>query len=575
MVDDRMSLAFSVRNNPGRYALLIGSGVSTGAGIPTGWAVVEDLLEKLAAARGGYEPEDPFEWYKEEYGEEARYDDIIGELADSKEERRALLEDYFEATEEEREAGDKTPTDAHRAIAWLVDEGYVNVIITTNFDRLLERAMEERGVTPVTVTGAESASGAEPLEHQDAIVVKVNGDYKETDIRNLASELGEYPDSLQRIIDQTFRNYGLVVCGWSAEWDERLRESLRSCETHRYSTYWCHRSGLEDQANQLVEHRGGNPIQIEGAAPFFLQLKERVQALEGAEAGAPLTRETARERAKRYLPREERRIDLADLLKETTEKSREEIFDQDKYPLSGDDVDVDSRLSRYGSAVGTLTSAVMACSYWGGETVNDGIEPVYGSIQRLGKTPSPGSYNRALKVLRRYPASFVFYGAGTTALESSNWTLLNKLLIGMEVTPHAHGAGTSRTGKSPCRALHPWRIGGAFGSGRNSIESDLRKSMKRDLREYASDLIPDEERFENSFERFETLVDMRLIEIVAETGNGVRLIDPTYWDNRITEFKDALEAEGDDWPPLQAGLFDSSTDQADHLLNELREVPQW
>ncbi len=109
MVDDRMSLVFSVRNNPGRYALLIGSGVSTGAGIPTGWAVVEDLLEKLATAQGEGDPEDPFEWYKQEYGEEARYGNIIGELADSKEERRALLEDYFEATEEEREAGDKTP----------------------------------------------------------------------------------------------------------------------------------------------------------------------------------------------------------------------------------------------------------------------------------------------------------------------------------------------------------------------------------------------------------------------------------------------------------------------------------
>ncbi len=575
MVDDRMSLAFSVRNNPGRYALLIGSGVSTGAGIPTGWAVVEDLIEKIAAAHDGDKPDDPFEWYKQEYGEEARYDDIIGELADSKEERRALLEDYFEATEEEREAGDKTPTDAHHAIAWLVDEGYVNVVITTNFDRLLERAMEERGVTPVTVTGAESAGGAEPLEHQDAIVVKVNGDYKETDIRNLASELGEYPDSLQRIIDQTFRSYGLVVCGWSAEWDERLRESLRSCETHRYSTYWCHRSGLEDEASHLVEHRGGNSIQIEGAAPFFSELKERVQALEGAEAGAPLTRETARERAKRYLPREERRIDLADLLKDTTERSREEIFDQEKFPLKGDDIDVDNRLSRYVSAIGTLTSAVMACSYWGGDTVNDGVEPVYRSIQRLGKTPSPSSYNTALEVLRRYPASFVFYGAGSTALAAENWNLVNKLLVGIEVFPHSNGGGTNRSGRSPCRALNPWRIGGAFGSGRRSIEPKVRSSIKNDLEEYATDYIPDTERFEKSFEWFEALADMRLIEIVAETGNGVREIKPTYWEDLISEIEEDLDAEGNEWPPLQAGLFDSSVDQTEQLLDELQEVRRW
>jgi len=145
----------------------------------------------------------------------------------------------------------------------------------------------------------------------------------------------------------------------------------------------------------------------------------------------------------------------------------------------------------------------------------------------------------------------------------------------MEVFPHAHGGGTDRSGKSPCRALHPWRIGGAFGSGRNSIEPKIRSSIKNDLKDYASDFIPDEERFENSFERFEALADMRLIEMVNETGHGVRGINPTYWENRISEFEDDLESEGNDWPPLQAGLFDSSLNQAEGLLDELQKVRRW
>jgi len=39
-----MALTFSVRNNPGVYALLIGSGVSRGAEIPTGWDIIQDLI---------------------------------------------------------------------------------------------------------------------------------------------------------------------------------------------------------------------------------------------------------------------------------------------------------------------------------------------------------------------------------------------------------------------------------------------------------------------------------------------------------------------------------------------------
>jgi NAD-dependent SIR2 family protein deacetylase len=43
--------------------------------------------------------------------------------------------------EEDRQEGRKTPTAAHRAIAALVRSGYIRVLITTNFDRLLEESL--------------------------------------------------------------------------------------------------------------------------------------------------------------------------------------------------------------------------------------------------------------------------------------------------------------------------------------------------------------------------------------------------------------------------------------------------
>jgi len=583
MVDDKMSLTFSVRNNRGRYALLIGSGVSTGAGIPTGWAVVEDLLNKLVAAHGGDEPDDLFDWYKKKYGEEARYDDIIGELADSKEERRALLEDYFEASEEERDAGDKTPTDAHRAIAWLVDEGYVDVVITTNFDRLLERALEERDVTPVTVTGAESASGAEPLAHQDAIIVKVNGDYKETDIRNLASELGEYPDPLQEIIDEAFRKYGLIVCGWSAKWDDRLRQSLRSCETHRYSTYWCHRSGLSEEAESLIEQRSGNPVQINGAAPFFSELKERVQALEGAESGAPLTREVARERAKRYLPREERGIDLADLLKKETERVHEGVFDQERFPIADlpDDFEPVARLEEYEPVVETLCVAAITCGYWGQDTVNTGVRPVTRAVERLGSTPNVSRYSRMADRLRRYPGSLVMYGAGTAAVCSGHWDMVYALLEGATVRPHRHGASPGRESERPAAMdLHPWRVGAGFGSspemagivGGPSGGNQVRTELKESLEALLKTPIPDHTEYEQAFERFEILSDMALMDHQLRHEKEIEHLNPTYWQDALSDTGDDLEDEMQEWGPVRAGLFESSSERAAKLLDKLEEA---
>jgi hypothetical protein len=51
-VKPELSLAFSLFSEPGTYALLLGSGVSRSAGVPTGWEVTLDLGRKLAAVQG-------------------------------------------------------------------------------------------------------------------------------------------------------------------------------------------------------------------------------------------------------------------------------------------------------------------------------------------------------------------------------------------------------------------------------------------------------------------------------------------------------------------------------------------
>src|SRR5882672_3478248 len=47
MIDPIVSLSFSLYSNSGVYALLLGSGVSRSASIPTGWEIVQDLVHKI------------------------------------------------------------------------------------------------------------------------------------------------------------------------------------------------------------------------------------------------------------------------------------------------------------------------------------------------------------------------------------------------------------------------------------------------------------------------------------------------------------------------------------------------
>jgi hypothetical protein len=199
MIDPMLSLVFAMQSNKGVYAFLLGSGVSRSAEIPTGWEVVLDLVRKLAHIQSEDCEPDPTEWYREKYKEDPDYSRLLDAIAKSPEERHQLLRGYFEPNEEEREQGLKQPTAAHRAIAELVVKGYVRVIVTTNFDRLVERAIEDAGITPTVISTPDAVEGALPVVHQRCCVVKVHGDYLDTRIKNTPEELAAYDDRMNEL----------------------------------------------------------------------------------------------------------------------------------------------------------------------------------------------------------------------------------------------------------------------------------------------------------------------------------------------------------------------------------------
>jgi hypothetical protein len=157
LIDPALSLAFSLFSNKGVFALLLGSGVSRSARIPTGWEIMIDLTRKLAALTRQNPERDPAIWYQETFGKAPDYSELLNAIARSPAERQRLLKAYFEPTEQERREGVKMPMPAHDAIASLVTDGVVRVIITTNFDRLIERALEARGINPVVISTADAA----------------------------------------------------------------------------------------------------------------------------------------------------------------------------------------------------------------------------------------------------------------------------------------------------------------------------------------------------------------------------------------------------------------------------------
>lgn len=152
----------------------------------------------------------------------------------SPEERRSILHSYIEPTEDDHAEERKVPTVAPRAIADLVRGGYIRVIVTTNFDRLMENALRERGIEPTVVASVDALAGAQPITHSSCYILKLHGDYKDARILNTEAELRGYPPQYDGLLDRIFDEHGLIVCGWSGEWDDALRAVFLRAPNRRY-----------------------------------------------------------------------------------------------------------------------------------------------------------------------------------------------------------------------------------------------------------------------------------------------------------------------------------------------------
>ncbi|WP_157509723.1 SIR2 family protein [Leifsonia sp. Root4] len=428
--DPSVSMAVNVQAQPGVFAVLLGSGVSTGAGIPTGWGVVKDLVRRIATATtptgAALDTDDEVEeWWAANRPEvHLGYSALLAETGQTAGARRGLLARYFEPDEAELEQGLKVPTAAHRAIAELVKAGYVRVIVTTNFDRLAERALEDVGISPQVISTAEGATGMIPLQHAVATVIKVNGDYAELGMRNTHEELGEYPTGLRKVVKRVFEEYGLIVSGWSAEWDVALTRHAQAARSRRYPVYWDARSSNGEVPSRLLAARGGQRVAASTADELFTALHERVVALESL-SEPPVSTAMALARVKRYIANPIRRVDLRDLVMSAVEKT---ATSAENSPVVFDEIETVDELfsAHFRSAVPSIQ--ILATGAMHGEPAHhdlwvDALQTLI-DANRVG----PGSYNPALRDLRHYPALLALRAMGIVAIKRSDEALLLRLL---------------------------------------------------------------------------------------------------------------------------------------------------
>ncbi|MCY3959936.1 MAG: SIR2 family protein [Chloroflexi bacterium] len=561
MIDPVQSLAFSMQSNPGVYALLLGSGLSTSAGIKTGWGIVLDLLSKLAAATDVDSDVRLEDWYRSKYDEEPEYSRLLKALAKTPTERWQLLRQYFEPTEQEREEGLKKPTEAHRAIAHLVSKGFIKVIITTNFDRLLETALEDAGVPTQVLSSLDQVRGALPLSHNQACVFKVHGDYRDTRIRNSPEELNSYPKEYNQFLNRVFDEFGLIVCGWSGKWDGALRNAIHRATSRRFTTYWAQYGRLTDEAQRLIKHRRAEKIYISGADDFFETIKHTIQSIEDLSSPHPLSPEIAVANMKRFLASPDYRIRLTDLIESTLRQAATstagEEFDIRNMPTPTAE-SVAKCLVAYESAYSTVLLMAPVAGRW---AEDDHFHVWASALERL-STNRDRSGDIILIALKTYPAILLLYALGIGALASDRLTFLGRL-FNIRVSDHGmDGQSVSILSALFAARKLPTALWGLSLKDDSWTRFTLNHWIYNLLREPMRQVAPSDEQYSMIFDRFEILLALAfpprhegrhywspLGMFHYRRGNRIRILD---------EIKNSLSSLERDSPFVSSGILDEN-----------------
>lgn len=551
------SIAFSIFSNKGVFALLLGSGISRNSGIPTGWDIVIDLIRKLALLEGEDCSPKPEVWYELKYNEEPDYSVILEKLAPTPSERLNILKPYFEPTEEEKEQGLKEPTLAHLSIAKLIKKGYIKIIITTNFDRLLERAIRNEGIEPIVVRHPSDIEGTIPLVHSDFTLLKVNGDYLDNRFLNTKKELDTYEDSLSDFALRIINEYGIISCGWSGKWDTGLVNALKQCSNFRYSSYWTFVSECNPELSEIAFSRKGKNIKVNNADDFFSELNEKIEALEALNDD-PISVDIAIARLKKYISKEEYKILLYDLLLTELSSIINVIDDNKPSSLYPNKENLSPILEKYLNSLDIVIPLVIDGVFWSKSYHHNYFIEM---IERVTKPPIllGGTYDDS-KNLHYFPALLLMYSLGLTAIKTKNFELLF-LCFKLNLPKDNEYTKKESILKKLNSSLIERKIFNEIIS--QNYKTPVSTFIHKYLRPYFKKIIFNDNEYIEVFNFLEYFISLNYIDLVKREYGIWAPCGEFHWryskeDDLLTRSLERADIEKNQWEPIKEGMFNNS-----------------
>ena len=206
-------LAELLKTRKGKYILFLGAGASLSSGGKTTREIVKDVIER-------YELDSENQW--------EAFCSFLRNIGGN--ERFSILSRYFNEME---------PSFGYEKLAKLIENGYFRLILTTNFDYMLEEALKKTKLVLskdyfICVVGAEKEDVlVRKLEDESMIrIVKLHGDYKTRILPFTEEETFKFEKKLEKCLKRVTKE-GIIFMGYSG-----MDRDVLSSLSHKGESLW-------------------------------------------------------------------------------------------------------------------------------------------------------------------------------------------------------------------------------------------------------------------------------------------------------------------------------------------------
>jgi len=214
--------------------LLIGAGFSKSAGIPLASEIVQELRsasnEHPLLCDVGSAPPDISDYA------------FLMEKLGSPKERANYIKDFVDRARDSK--GRLKINWSHLLLATLVEKGYVNRILTTNFDPLIVEALAVSG-QPIRTYDLNTTGKYCPGTLDSASIIYLHGQMHSLFLANSKDEMARLRDLYPKVLQEAVQDSILIVIGYSGECDPVL-DSLMELPNFPLGLWWVHYSPAGD-----------------------------------------------------------------------------------------------------------------------------------------------------------------------------------------------------------------------------------------------------------------------------------------------------------------------------------------